>query len=73
MGRSFLFREARPKVDVPGNLGFERKRLKGLRLVSPSQITAQRDSQIKNNHGEGTFLRDKTTIKLVRAVMVNTS
>ena len=27
---------ANPKGDVPGNLGFERKRLKGLRLVSPS-------------------------------------
>jgi hypothetical protein len=35
MGRSFLFREARPKEDVPGNLGFERERLKGLRLVYP--------------------------------------
>jgi hypothetical protein len=34
MGRSFLFREARPKGDVPGNLGFERERLKGLRLFS---------------------------------------
>jgi hypothetical protein len=34
MGRSFLFREARPKGDVLGNLGFERERLKGLRLVS---------------------------------------
>jgi len=35
MGRSFLFREARPKGDVPGNLGFERERLKRLRLFSP--------------------------------------
>jgi hypothetical protein len=42
MGRSFLFRVAKPKGDVPDNLGFERKRLKGLRLVSPSQITAQK-------------------------------
>jgi hypothetical protein len=42
MGRSFLFRVAKPKGDVPGNLGFERKRLKGLKLVTPSQITAQK-------------------------------
>jgi hypothetical protein len=42
MGRSFLFRVAKPKGDVPGNLGFERKRGKGLRLVSLSQITAQK-------------------------------
>jgi hypothetical protein len=42
MGRSFLFRVAKPKGDVLGNLGFERKRLKGSRLISPSQITAQK-------------------------------
>jgi len=42
MGRSFLFRVAKPKGDVPGNLGFERRRLKGLRLVSPSQITTKK-------------------------------
>jgi hypothetical protein len=42
MGRSFLFRVANPKGDVPGNLGFERKRLKGSRLVSLSQITAKK-------------------------------
>jgi hypothetical protein len=38
-----------------------------------SQITAQRDSPIKYNQGEGTCFRDKTTIKLVNAIMVNTS
>jgi hypothetical protein len=42
MGRSFLFRVAKPKGDIPGNLGFERKRLKGLRLASLSQITAKK-------------------------------
>jgi hypothetical protein len=42
MGRSFLFRVAKPKGDVPGNLEFERKRLKGLRQVFPSQIIAQK-------------------------------
>jgi hypothetical protein len=35
MGRSFLFREARPKGDILGKLGFERERLEGSRLVSP--------------------------------------
>jgi hypothetical protein len=70
MGRSFLFRVANPKGDVPGNLGFERKRIKA---SFPFTDYRPEDSQMKNNHRKGTFLRDKTTMKLIHAMMINTS
>jgi hypothetical protein len=73
MGRSFLFRVAKPKGDVPGNLGFERKRLKGLKASFPFTDYRPEDSQVKNNHRKGTCLRDKTTMKLVHAIVVNAS
>jgi hypothetical protein len=73
MGRSFLFRVAKPKGDVLDNLGLERKRLKGLKSSFPFTNYCPEDSQMKNNHRKGTCLRDKATMKLVYAMMVNTS
>jgi hypothetical protein len=41
MGRLFLFREARPRGDVPGDLGvLKGQRIKGQGQIPPSQITA---------------------------------
>jgi hypothetical protein len=73
MGRSFLFRVAKPKGYIPGNLGFERNRLQRIKVGFPFIDYHPEDSQIKNNHRKGTCLRDKTTMKLVHAIMVNTS
>jgi hypothetical protein len=44
MGRLFLFREARPRGDIPGDLGFERAKDKRTRKNSPFTDHHQSDS-----------------------------
>jgi hypothetical protein len=42
MGRFFLFREVRPRGDVPGNLGvLKRLRYKGISKSPSSQVTTK--------------------------------
>jgi hypothetical protein len=45
MGRSFLFRVAKPKGDVPGNLGFEREKAQRIKASFPFTDYSLEDSQ----------------------------
>jgi len=63
-GELFLFRVANPKGDVPSNLGFWRKRIKGLRLkgqskLFPHRLLPREIVKVKVFHWKGTCLRDK--------------
>jgi hypothetical protein len=73
MGGSFYLGWLSPRETSLAIWGFERKRFKGLRLGFPFTDYHQDDSQMKKYHRRSTCLRDKTTITLVHAVVVNTS
>jgi hypothetical protein len=67
MGGSFYLGWLSPRETSLAIWGFERKRVKGLRLVFPFTDYRPEDSQMKKNHREGTCLRDKATMKLIHA------
>jgi hypothetical protein len=72
MGGSFYLGWLDPRETSLAIWGFERERFKGSKQVSPF-IDYRQDSQKNIHRREGTCLRDKATIALIHATVVNTS